>query len=252
MSRSAIHRQSGSRLGIRARRIKFSIGARLGRYPRLYLPLVALRQPGRQLIVREDTDLVIEGFPRSANSFVLCAFEMAQVHPVKVAHHVHAAANVLWAARRSKPILLLIRDPVDAAVSLVVRLPYLSVRDALDAYVRMYRPLLEYRDSLIIADFAEVTTDLGQVIRRVNRRFDTRFEPFLHTEKNVARCFAVLDDWARRTEPAGAIDLVGFRPAGARESVSRKIRDVQMRGRAVSIVERQARDIYAAVLDGAR
>jgi hypothetical protein len=252
MNQSDVQRQSGSRLGNRARRIKFSVGTRLSPYPRLYLPLVALRQPGRQLIVREDTDLVIEGFPRSANSFVFCAFGMAQVHPVKVAHHVHAAANVIRAARLSKPILLLIRDPVDAAVSLVIRRPYLSVRDALEAYVRMYGPLLEYHDSFVVADFAEVTSDLGQVIQRVNRRFDTRFEPFLHTEANVARCFAVLDDWARRTETPGATDLVGFRPTGARDSLARQVRDIQMQGRSVATAERRAQDVYAAVLAGAK
>ena len=54
-------------------------------------------------LVTDETDLCVEGFPRSANSFAVGAVDYAQPEPLSIAHHNHVPAPLLNAARRGLP-----------------------------------------------------------------------------------------------------------------------------------------------------
>jgi len=144
--------------------------------------------------VRCDTEIVIEGFSRSANTFAVVAFTFAQGRPVKIARHLHAPAQVIAAVRREIPCIVLIRNPRDAVLSLLVREPYISAERALKDYIRFYRTVAPYRDKFVVGRFAEVTTDFGEVIRRVNAHFGTNFKPFEHTEQNLQKVFQIVEE----------------------------------------------------------
>jgi hypothetical protein len=164
----------------------------IARYPLLYLPIARLR--GQRGVITRDTGFVIEGYPRSGNTFATAAFGMAKSGPQpRVAHHTHAAAVVIAAIRRGIPVLLLIRRPEDAVLSVAIRQPDLSLRAALRAYVGFYGPLLRYRDDLVVATFEDVVRDFGAVTRRVNERFGTSFGVFEHTPGNVRKALALIE-----------------------------------------------------------
>jgi hypothetical protein len=91
------------------------------------------------------------------------------------------------------PALVLIRDPADSVLSHMIREPGISAKQALANWVRFYEAVIPVRDRVVIADFADVTTDLGGVIRRLNAKFGTDFEMFDHTEQNVQECFEVIE-----------------------------------------------------------
>ena len=109
--------------GSEAPRLRRALGGTnpLSRYPRAYLFLARRRYGSR--VLGPDTDIVIEGFPRSANTFAVTAFELAQERPVTVAHHLHAAAHVVRAAQAGVPVIVLVRAPEDAIASVVARKP---------------------------------------------------------------------------------------------------------------------------------
>jgi hypothetical protein len=156
-------------------------------------------RPGQfQIPINSGTELVIDGFLRSGTTFAFTAFEAVQPRKVKVAHHVHAPAQAIAAVQAGIPAIVLIRDPREAALSLVVRLPHLSVRQALAGYLRFYGPLLPLRPALVVAPFQTVVSDFGSVIREVNRRFGTVFVEFAHTEENVSRVMALIEKGDRR------------------------------------------------------
>ncbi len=158
----------------------------LARHPALALPIQRLRRRGQ--VLGPDTEIVIESFPRCASSFVVAAFRLAQEpHASRIAHHTHAPAQVIAAARRGVPALVLLREPEEAVLSHVIYTPGLTPAASLRGYVRFHEPLLPYRDRLVVGLFEEVTTDLGAVIERVNRRFGTRFSPFEHRPEHLAR-----------------------------------------------------------------
>jgi hypothetical protein len=163
--------------------------------PVLYLPFARFKYrnvPNR--LVEPDTELVIEGFQRSGNTFAVFAFEMAQERPIKSAHHLHSSAQVTRAVQLGIPVLLLIRDPRDSTVSHVIREPCVPMKQALQAWIRFYERALPVRDRVFVADFSRVSTDFGAVIRDFNVKFGTGYKEFDHTEENVARCFDQIEE----------------------------------------------------------
>jgi hypothetical protein len=142
----------------------------------------------RRLLVNKNTEIVIEGFPRSANSFAVVAFQHAQTRKVSIAHHHHRVEQVIQGVEKNIPVCVLIRDPVDATKSAVLRDPG-DVNDRLIRYIEFYRRAWPLRDRFVIATFSEVTSDYGKIIQKINKKFDTNYSLFEHNETNSAKVF---------------------------------------------------------------
>ncbi len=168
-------------------------------HPALYLPLAtvkrALRVDVRDLqrqVISSRTELVIEGYTRCGTTFAVYALQLSQGRPVRLAHHWHAPAQLIEAAHRKIPALLVIRRPEEAILSQLIREPNVTLRDALVAYSRFYERLLPYRHSFVIGEFEQVTHDFGLLIRQLNARFGTSFAEFVHSEANVRECLELI------------------------------------------------------------
>ena len=176
-------------------RAKTFIGAR----PWLFFPIFRRRSTFDDLLVTRETDICIEGFPRSANSFAVGAFEHAQSEPIRIAHHTHVPANAMRACEWDIPTLVLIRDPYDAIVSgtalskqiqeeehgvdtPIQRVPF---HFKLSSWHTFYRSLLPYHNKFLSAALGTVVEDMGTVIDRINERFGTEFDRFEHTPETV-------------------------------------------------------------------
>ncbi len=168
-----------------AARAVYEIGTLAGPYPSVALPVARWRRHGEP--VGPGTDVVIEGYPRSANSFAVAAFRQAQPGPVRIAHHVHAPANAIAGVRHGLPTLVLVREPADAVVDWVLAKPALTLGQGLRGWVRFYRPLLSHRGWFVVATSAEVLSDFALVMRRLNGRFGTSFAEFDGTQEAVER-----------------------------------------------------------------
>jgi hypothetical protein len=222
-------------------------------HPAVALTITRLRRHG--VLLSPDTDVLIEGYPRSANSFAVAAFTMAQPAPVQVAHHVHAPAHVIAAVRAGVPALVLVRDPEEAVLELVISKPNLTVRQALRGYVRFYRPLLPYREGFVTATFAQVTSDFGAVIRRLNERFGTSFREFEHTEENVRACFDAMDGyWRGRVGSGHLLERIVGRPSTVREEMKEPLRHRYHISRLCHLRERAERtfEMFGLVAAGHR
>lgn len=136
------------------------------------------------MVVRPDTELVVDGYTRSATTYAVYAFQVAQPKPTRVAHHLHAPAQIVAAARWGIPTILLIRDPRGAVLSQVVRESGVTVHDALVSWRRFYQVALRRPDAFVVGGFGQVTADMGCVIRDLNDRFDTSFAEFERTEEH--------------------------------------------------------------------
>ena len=184
------------------RRAKTFVGAR----PGLFFPLFRPRPAFDGLLVTTSTDICIEGFPRSANSFAVGAFRHAQPHSVEVAHHTHVPANAIRACEWGLPTLILVRAPYDAIVSRIalgketqrvgqnIGSPQQRVSFAawIHAWCSFYRAVAPHRDQerLLAVPFAAAIADMGRVIEHVNARYGTDFVPFDHTDEAVATVHA--------------------------------------------------------------
>lgn len=188
--------------------LRHLIRTRISEHPALYLPIARRKYPGTSRVlfarrncpgtspevVSSDTELVIDGYTRSATTFAVFAFQLAQDRPVRMAHHLHAPAQLIAAAKMGIPVLSLIREPEETILSQLVREPGISLRGALVAYARFYSCLLPYRSRMVVGEFQEVTQNFGSVIRQLNDRFGTSFNEFEHSEANLRACLDLVKE----------------------------------------------------------
>src|ERR687889_719746 len=198
-----------------------------GRHPAVYFNLYRLFRTHKDIVraVTPDTQLVIEGFPRSGNSFARRAFVLAQNESpgkIRIAHNMHVPAQVVRAARWQIPTLVVIRRPRDAVLSFAVWGP-ISVDQALRYYISFYETVEKYRDAYVLGLFEEVTEDFGQVIRRMNDKFGTTFSLFHHDERNVSKLFAGMEAHARKKYGETLWERKVQRPAAVRERIKDEI-----------------------------
>lgn len=194
------------------------------RHPQLFFGLYSVRPKYRDLLVDSGTELVIEGFPRSGNTFGVFAFRYAQPREIHVAHHMHAPAQMMRAARRKIPALLLMRDPVDAVLSLMLRDPRFTAEMALRYYVSFYDAVSAFRDHYVLGTFEEVTGDYGAVVDRINDKFGTGFTPFDHTQENVDRVFEQIEESHRAKRRNEVIEEQIARPSATKASLKADLR----------------------------
>lgn len=201
------------------RRIRHRARTRVFEYPAVYLPFARRKYPGPSpAVIGPETDLVIDGYFRSANTFSVYAFQLSQDRPVRLAHHLHAPAQLIMAARSGVPALLLLREPRDAILSELIY-DDVALPDALVAYARFYTCLLPYLDSFVVGEFTQVTSDFGAVIRRLNVLSGTSFGEFRHDEESVRECLALIRHRGTSSEV-----LLGFESGViAREEMRREI-----------------------------
>ena len=166
------------------------------RYPAVYLPLSRRRQP--QSTLAPDTQLLIDGFTRSASTFAVVAFQLAQNGHVRLAHHLHAPAHLLAATRAGVPTLMPIRPPRDTVLSAAIREPTVPISQWLRSYADFYRRLEPVLGRIVVASFESVTTDMGGLIDRVNERFGTSFVRFEDSAESAEAVFAIIEERARR------------------------------------------------------
>ena len=192
-----------------------------GRSPILSRLLV--RRSGE--LVTGQTEICIEGFPRCGNTFAVVAFQAAQLRTISIAHHVHASGSVLIAVRMRKPAIVLIREPEEAVLSLMVRLRYLRAGQVLRSYIGFYRGLLPHLRRFVVGPFADVVTDFGDIIRQVNQRFGTDFREFHPTEEHLRAVKEEVDRWDRGAFGSReGVDRGGASPNELRDRLKEELR----------------------------
>ena len=214
-------------------------------HPWLYMPFARRWHPDMEhRFVDPDTELVVEAFGRSGSTFVMLAFESAQKRPVKTAHHTHAAAQVVVAARMGIPTLLIVREPIDATLAHMTRRK-IPAKPALQSWIRYHSHVLPYQDRLLIVPIAAISTDVGAVTRAINERFGTSFEEFEHTPENEARLFETIE--ADNFKKYGKATYWVARPTAARlaekDARRREIDDPRL-----DKLKERALDIYRTLL----
>jgi hypothetical protein len=216
-----------------------------GGHPAIYFRLYRLFRQDVARIVTPETQLVIEGFPRSGNSFARRAFVMAQSESfdrTRIAHHMHVPAQVVRAAQWQIPALVLIRRPRDAVLSFAIWDP-ISVDQALRYYLSFYKTVEKFREAYVLGLFEEVTEDFGRVISRINDKFGTTFSLFRHDEGNVSNVFSDMETYAREKYGETRWERKVHRPSAVKERIKQEIEyDLENAKRKELIAE--AEDVY--------
>ncbi len=227
--------------------LKYEVGLAVDRYPTLYR-LWWRFSPKPEMIsddflVQKETEIVIEGFPRSGNSFAYAAFLLANGHEVVIAHHVHRTSQIMAAVRYDIPTLIIIRHPAEAVISLSIFRPFLSLKQGLRSYIDFYERIKPYRSNYLLATFDNVIDDFGNVIRQFNEKFQTSFSVFEQTEENVKKCFEMVEQFSNRFAGYHDENLVG-RPSEKRKKAKLALQ-AQLEHKSLQHLLNRAKDIYA-------
>jgi hypothetical protein len=205
-----------------ANALKFKL-MRLGRRliwpsPLVYAPYGICRHQFNVLATSHD--IYIDGYPRSGNTFALKAFSLANPG-VRVRSHQHVPTFVVQSVKRREPGMVLIRKPIDAAISWSIYEGE-PLRNSLAYYTDFYSVLLKHREDLFFVSFESVVADFGLVLRDFNERWGTRYTLFDHTPQNAATCFAQIDE--DYVDPSGKIyELRVARPSRHRRPLKLKL-----------------------------
>lgn len=157
--------------------INFEVQRILSNFPLSYKALVQLRNRTQTQVgidkemVSQKTDLVIEAFPRCANTFFTMAIYLSQKKKINLANHYHSTAQILLALKYNKPIVTIIREPIPAISSLIIRHPKISQVQALKSYIQFYECILKNKHKILIVNFDDATKNLNVCINRINNKF---------------------------------------------------------------------------------
>jgi hypothetical protein len=179
----------------------------------------------------------------------VAAFKYSQGASIKIAHHLNVPVQVIRAVSWKIPAVVLIRNPGDAVISLIIRTPFIPVRQALRNYYRFYDPLVNYRGGFVLAAFDKVLADFGGIIEKVNKRFNTNFKCFEHTTSNLDAVFNIIEqkEMANRNKK-NITERTVARPSKKRENLKTKfVREFDKPN--IIDLYRKALDIYQSFVD---
>ena len=187
--------------------------------PSLFLPVMRMRPKFKDLVVNKDTEIIIEGYPRSANTFAVAAFEYSQDRKACIARHTHAPAQIMQAARCSIPVILLIRNPEDAVVSLVIRDQTMTLTKALKMYIWYHEAILNYVDKCVVADFSKVVNDFSLIIDQVNKKYNKSYKLFEHDKTTEENIFKLVEDMEKADSGGVLRESHVARPSESRKEI---------------------------------
>lgn len=235
----------------------------LAKYPKLYIRYTQWRdavvrqgvQVGGHLLDR-NTDILIDGFPRSANTFAVVAFKSSPLNSdVKIANHRHDPSQVIAAIYSKIPALVLLRQPEEACISLVIRnYGYQSysisiLSKLLKKYIQYYKPLLPFKESFVVAKFETVTTNFSLPIIKINQFNQTNFGIFNHTEENVKKCYDEIEQYTKLyLASKNKFEAVVSTPSHSRDH-DKKILKQLINSTEIQQLRYSANQIYEALLN---
>lgn len=223
--------------------LRHTIRTWIGLHPRLFYNTVGLKH--RDCVVRRDTEIVIEGYPRSANTYATLAFLYAQERDVKIGHHLHVPAQIMRAVNWKIPAIVLIRHPRDAVLSLLVRYPYAGTERCLREYRMFYEAIYELRNNFVVVDFEQTTSGLSRAVERINQRFGTGFLPFVNTSDNRAAVFERIDA-VHKEAGRGSAQIA--KPTEEKEQLKRNVLNRLNEGNSASLLA-EAENWYRRYLE---
>lgn len=176
--------------------------------------------------VHEDTDVVIEGFPRSANTFLVHALELAVNDNMRIAHHLHDPCQIKCAVRNRVPCFVIVRDPLDAAVSWKLKEPFLDTGLMLQIYGAFYRYVIRFEQSVVFLRYSDVILHTAAVIFEIVQRCAPNKYADL-TAITEERVFHSIDErkHARKEIPGKNFELSVARPSETKEQLKQTLRD---------------------------
>lgn len=142
---------------------RYKIKAYIKSDPTLYKIITFIRNCSLEknnLLCSKDSDLCVESYPSSANSF-LCRVLKYSNKDLNIGQHTHSIANIKIALKYNIPVITIIRDPLNAISSRVVRFDE-EIEKCIFEYIAFYEYVAAHLDDLVLLSFENVINNTSE------------------------------------------------------------------------------------------
>lgn len=197
----------------------------------------------KDLMLSRDTDLCVEGFPRSANTYGVLLIEKFASQPLKIAHHLHIPSQLTYAIKWNIPAILLIREPSQAIPSLILR-EGVSIRTAMEWYNSFHTELMPCKEKLVVWQFDELVNNPLDCLRKLNEDLGLwKLEDDLTSLKNE-EIFKEIDRLDKETKGGQDLGLVNSRPNAQKGAAKKEVLDEIFQRQDYRIEMERAKELY--------
>lgn len=189
------------------------------------------------VVASETTDICVEGFESSANSYTYNVIKYLG-NNLSIAHHCHTPASVKIAVEKQVPTLILFRDPLNAIPSVVSRFRP-NIYEAIIAYIEFYKTVLSLEDRVMLVSFEEATQHTEQMLRNIENKLDVSFLPYTSFDEVDEAVKAHIREWKKRSKNPSTTPL----PTESREQLKRALRSRMVQ----EPKYKQAADVYRLI-----
>ena len=117
-------------------------------------------------LAKESTQLIIEGFPRSANTFLVHATEQASSLPIQIAHHLHDPIQAKIGLEHKIPTVIILRDPLSSFISFKLKSPHLPVSVMYKIYMSFHHQVNKiHNENIHFVRYEDVTQKPNDVVQ---------------------------------------------------------------------------------------
>jgi hypothetical protein len=139
-----------------------------------------------------STDITVDGFQRSANTFAYVGFSILN-RDIKIAHHSHVSSQIIFSVKNNIPVLLLIRDPIDSIVSFYIFLnEEVPFKTIINSWKNFYLPLIAHKKKIYVSDFDDTINNFEETIDNVNSFYNTNFKSKFNGENFKEEIFKAI------------------------------------------------------------
>jgi len=212
--------------------LKFDFKTYVGKHPSLYF-LYGLYPKFKHRIVRKNTDICIEGFPRSGNTFTYHAFKYFNPDLV-IGHHIHAPVQPYLAQKFNIPCLIMIRHPLNSAASLIIVDNKLSIDSALKHYIHYYEELIKYSDHIFLADINTIVNSFDKIVDKINSECNKKFKYKAISKDKEKEIKQIVEKQNEKGKnPQNLVAIPSNRKEQLKKQIKPEIRDNQLYPRAI-------------------
>ena len=221
------------------KKLEFSLRMAVKSSPALYSLSRRLKYSHRDdKICRPSDRLCVEGYPSSANSFTYVLLQQLSGE-LPMAHHTHSLANIKLALKYKIPVLVLIRSPLGAIVSRVVRFDN-PIDDSIKEYQHFYTYVASRLDELVLFRFEDITTQTAECVKYLEKRTGLEF-PFADMQAEKQKAFRYIEEWTKEHGRQARISL----PTAEREKNKEKIKNKISQSQGLQEIQQ----LYARIIE---
>ena len=170
-------------------------------------------------LCNDASELCMEGFPSSANSYSLNLARLV-LSEEKIASHCHAAANMRLALARGIPVIFVSREPLGAISSHIVR----HGKDQYNAcltYISLYEYAVKHFDEITVTDFEDATKNPMGFIQLTCETLDLAFsaDKYQNADEQVKAHIIEYEEQVLKTE-----GFHGLLPDPKKESEKQRVK----------------------------